>query len=315
MARVTVGMPVHNGERFIAEHLRAFLDQTFEDFELVVGDNDSTDRTREICLDFAALDPRIRYVRRDRNLGAAANVNLLAKEAKSEYFKLAAHDDLHAPRHLEACIQALDADSSIVLSHTGVRFIDENGDPLPPVPSRPDRFIDFSGRSWGMDQPSRRMSSWTAWERYHDLIHNTVLAGEIWGVIRRADLMRTRLLRPYFGSDRPMLAELALAGRFLHIPEALFALRLHPGNTSRQSWRTRGELIDPDSLPWAMRLTGLQAFWDFGRAIWRSDVSRVEKAYSSWSWATLPFSRRIVRKLLIPGPHNYLGLERGETPR
>jgi glycosyltransferase involved in cell wall biosynthesis len=64
---LTVGMPVYNAERFIAKALDSFLDQTFTDFELLISDNASTDRTEEICRYYAARDQRIRYFRNAKN--------------------------------------------------------------------------------------------------------------------------------------------------------------------------------------------------------------------------------------------------------
>src|SRR4029077_14346748 len=71
--RVSVGLTVYNGERFLAETLDSLVAQTFEDFELIVCDNASTDRTAEIVRDYAARDVRIRYVRNERNIGASGN--------------------------------------------------------------------------------------------------------------------------------------------------------------------------------------------------------------------------------------------------
>lgn len=307
MARVLVGMPVYNGERYIAAHIQAFLDQTFEDFELIVGDNASTDGTEDICREFASRDPRIRYQRRDRNLGAAANVNLLIEACQCEYFKLAAYDDMHARRYLERCVDVLDWDSSVVLSYTGICLIDEAGVPLPLNP-KTGNFVDFSGRVWALDPRSRRMSSTKPNERYHDMIHHTILVAEIWGVMRHSALMKTKRFLPYFGSDRPMLAEVALAGQFYQVQETLFSLRLHPTNTTRQSWRTRGDAVAPMASALSKRFSGLQTFRDFGRAIWNADLSSSEKARCYWSWFMLLADRRIISKIFLPGPHNFFGI-------
>ncbi|TIP68971.1 MAG: glycosyltransferase family 2 protein, partial [Mesorhizobium sp.] len=67
--QVSLGMPVYNGENFVAEAIRSILEQDFGDFELVITDNASTDRTADICLEFERLDKRVRYVRNARNLG------------------------------------------------------------------------------------------------------------------------------------------------------------------------------------------------------------------------------------------------------
>lgn len=111
--RVSVGMPVYNGARYLPGAVEAFLAQTFEDFELIISDNASTDRTAEIAAGFAARDPRIRYFRQSKNIGGAANFAFVLSEARGDYFQWAAHDDLWRPFWLERAVDALDADPEI----------------------------------------------------------------------------------------------------------------------------------------------------------------------------------------------------------
>ncbi|MBS0016773.1 MAG: glycosyltransferase family 2 protein, partial [Arthrospira sp. SH-MAG29] len=128
--RVSIGLPVYNGENFIQETLDCLLSQTFDDFELIICDNASTDRTEEICRDYAARDKRIRYYRHPENLGAAKNYNRTFELSTAEYFKWAAHDDLYAPEFLERCVEALDTHPSTVLCYPQEYWIDEQGNPL-----------------------------------------------------------------------------------------------------------------------------------------------------------------------------------------
>lgn len=85
--RVSIGMPVHNGGRLIQEAIRSILEQSFEDFELIICDNASTDDTEEICRGCAKRDPRIRYERNYSNMGAAYNFNKTFLVAGGKYFK------------------------------------------------------------------------------------------------------------------------------------------------------------------------------------------------------------------------------------
>jgi glycosyltransferase involved in cell wall biosynthesis len=96
--------------------LDAILAQTFADFELIISDNASTDRTREICRAYAGKDSRLRYFRHEKNLGAGG-----------EYFKWAAHDDLIAPAFLEKCVEILDRHPEIVLCFDAFGYIDAEG--------------------------------------------------------------------------------------------------------------------------------------------------------------------------------------------
>ena len=92
--RVSIGLPVYNGQEFLEETLHSILNQTFNDFELIICDNASTDRTAEICRSFAKRDRRIRYYRNEINLGAAKNFNGVFFLARGEYLKWSDNDDL-----------------------------------------------------------------------------------------------------------------------------------------------------------------------------------------------------------------------------
>ena len=91
---ITVGMPVYNGDKYIEQAIESILSQTFGDFEFLISDNASTDRTREICLDYAVSDSRIHYLRNDVNLGAARNYNRLFEIGSAPYFRWMNADDV-----------------------------------------------------------------------------------------------------------------------------------------------------------------------------------------------------------------------------
>lgn len=207
---LTVGMPVFNGENFIAEALRSILAQSFADFELIICDNASTDRTGEICKAFAQQDPRIRYYRHDSNLGAAVNFNSTFQLSEGEFFKWAAHDDLLEPTYLESCVKALEADPDAVLCHSLVRVIDEQGASL--------GLYDSALRGAGSPLPS---------ERFRALVLSRHLCTDMFGVMRRDAMAASEKHGAYYGGDRSLLAELALIGRFIQVPEPLFLNREH----------------------------------------------------------------------------------------
>jgi glycosyltransferase involved in cell wall biosynthesis len=129
--RLTIALPVYNGARFLEKTLGSLLDQSFRDFELLIGDNASTDATSEIARAAAARDERIEYLRHPRNLGLAGNYNALARRASGELFKWAPADDYYAPSYLERCVEALDEDHHAVLAYPVTIFVDENDHPLP----------------------------------------------------------------------------------------------------------------------------------------------------------------------------------------
>src|SRR5947208_2594281 len=90
---IGVGLPVYNGEPFLARSITSLLAQQDADFELVIADNASTDGTEEICREFARTDPRVRYLRRDTNVGVIENHNRIVHETTGEFFSFAAADD------------------------------------------------------------------------------------------------------------------------------------------------------------------------------------------------------------------------------
>src|SRR5688500_18206971 len=125
--RVSIGMPVRNGQKYIREAIDSILAQTFTDWELIVCDNASTDATEQIVRDFAAGGPRSRYHRNPAVLGPAANHNLGVELSRGEYFRWHAHDDMIAPRYLDECVKALDADPSIVCVYPRTTIVDDRG--------------------------------------------------------------------------------------------------------------------------------------------------------------------------------------------
>ena len=122
---VSVGLPVYNGERFLRQSLESVLAQTYENFELIISDNASTDGTDAICREFAARDTRIRYVRNSRNMGAAYNFDKVVELARGELFRLHTHDDIMAPPLLERCVSVLMQEPDAVLCHPEMIRIDE----------------------------------------------------------------------------------------------------------------------------------------------------------------------------------------------
>src|SRR5262245_51224042 len=129
--RLSIGLPVYNGERFLEPALDCLLAQTFEDFEIIIGDNASTDRTPEICESYKRRDLRVRYIRNERNLGAIANFNRVFQLSTAPLFKWAAHDDLYRESYLETCIRLLDENPDAILAHSNTAFIDDNGELFP----------------------------------------------------------------------------------------------------------------------------------------------------------------------------------------
>lgn len=114
--KVSIGMPVYNGEQLLRGALDSLLGQTFSDFELIISDNASTDGTEQICREYAARDQRIRYVRQPTNLGAFGNFKFVFDESQREYFMWAACDDMFSRDFIELNFNFLSENSGYVAS-------------------------------------------------------------------------------------------------------------------------------------------------------------------------------------------------------
>ena len=125
--KVSIGMPLYNGEKFICQALDSLLSQTHENFELIISDNASTDSTRSICLDYANHDKRIRFYENNENVGAIKNFQIVLDLASSDYFMWAACDDIWEPSYISKLIDIMNIDKSIVLAFPIFSVIDENG--------------------------------------------------------------------------------------------------------------------------------------------------------------------------------------------
>jgi glycosyltransferase involved in cell wall biosynthesis len=126
--RLSIGLPVYNGQKYLSESLDALLGKSYTNFELVISENASTDSTEEICRRYAAMNSRIRYIRQARNIGAAPNHNVVFQESRGELFKWASHDDLYGRDLLARCVEVLDERPDVVPAHAYKAVIDQAGD-------------------------------------------------------------------------------------------------------------------------------------------------------------------------------------------
>lgn len=211
--RVSIGVPVHNGERFLRAAVESLLSQDVDDIEVLLADNASTDGTDAICREFAARDPRVRYLPSEINRGASWNFNRVVDAARGRYFMWAADDDLHDPEFVGACLDVLDRDPTVVLAFTQAVEIDAH-----------DEVIEKRGPINVADVPS-------AADRFRAILEDEVYCYAVFGVIRIAVLRSTAMIGPYTTSDRVLLAELALHGRFVEVPDPWFRHREHPGRS------------------------------------------------------------------------------------
>jgi glycosyltransferase involved in cell wall biosynthesis len=258
----SIGLPVYNGEKYLADALDSIVGQSYTDFELIISDNASTDQTEEICRAYERSDPRVRYVRNPSNLGAAKNFNRVFELSSGEYFKWASYDDVLGPDFLARCVEVLDGDPSVVLCHAKTGRIDEHGDQV-------GVYEEYQYLRLGSARPH---------ERFFDLIRLDHSCNIVFGVARSSAVALTSLIGPYSGSDRPFLAQMGMLGKFVELPDVLFFRRDHPETT----WRTWGE--KPEVVAWydpAKEGRIIFPYWrlwfEYLRSVQRVPISRSDK--------------------------------------
>ena len=122
---ISVCIPVFNGENFIEECIESILDQTEDDFEILVIDNCSTDETLNIVDQYN--DARIKVIRNSKNIGGIGNFNRCIKLARGEFIVLLPHDDLLLPTALATFREVLESDKEIGTTYSSYFLIDEKG--------------------------------------------------------------------------------------------------------------------------------------------------------------------------------------------
>lgn len=284
--RLSIGLPVYNGAQFLDRCLQSILSQTFADFELIICDNASTDETLQIAQRWMATDSRIRIHRVEQNAGAAANFNWAFALSRGELFKWCAADDLMEPDFLARCIDALDRDQTAVLAYSGAIDIDEN-----------ERILhEICDNRWEL-----KFDSDLPHLRFRDLICADHSCIAVFGVIRSAVLKQTAVIGPYVGSDRVLLADLGLKGKFLRVADRLLLHREHKGRSVNEvaDLRQRAAWFDP-----ARAKRRVFPYWKFlaeyFTLVWTADLSlgqRLRCTVEFGRWLRRGYARKLLRDL------------------
>ena len=258
---ISVGMPVYNGEKYLASAIESVMAQTMGDFELLIADNASVDGTEGICRDYASRDRRIVYLRNPVNVGAAGNYNLLFQRSKAEYFRWFNADDLSSPRLHERCYEALREYPDASMAYGKTDIIDGEGQLIEHYEDRLD-----------LRQPS-------AYQRLAEFFRVAGQTNVIYGLMRRKALGRTQLMGAgtFPAADTNLMGELVMQGQVIEVAETLFYRRMHEQASSwnrkdvavqQQFWQGRNAKF---TMPTFKREL---AYW---RAIDQCDAGLVER--------------------------------------
>lgn len=218
---VNIGMPIYNEEEYLEDALQSLLAQDYENFEIIISDNASTDATPAICEKWQKKDSRIHYYRNESNIGGSKNFNRAFELTKGEYFMWAAGHDLWQPNFISACIETMLTDARISLCYPLLQWVDVDGN-LQEVED-----VTIETRGYG------------AIKRYLRAIWR-LPQNAIYGVIRRSALEETRLALQAVGPDQILLVELSQLGDFAQVRQPLFLRRrIRPGETLKQARKRR----------------------------------------------------------------------------
>jgi glycosyltransferase involved in cell wall biosynthesis len=237
--RVVIGVPLYNGGGHLAQAVESLLSQTYSDFELVMVDDCSTDRTQEIVSAYAAEDERIHFSRNDTRLGLVGNWRRTFEIAQGlhpdlDYFAWGSDHDVWDSRWLESLVRELDADPDAVLAYPRMATVNETGDML----RRQPRPLDTTG----MEEPRTRAE--LTWQRGG-------FGYRVYGLYRARALERCGVFRDVYMPDRLLLVELALHGHYREVPEVLwYRRRIGGASVARQ----RAAFFPDRRVPWRFRV-------------------------------------------------------------
>ena len=281
---VTVGIPVYNGEKYLESAINSLLQQSFHDFEIVISDNASTDKTQEICQSFQSRDKRIRYHRNSVNLGAAANYKKVFQLARGKFFKWMAHDDICSSNYLEECVKVLESDPTISMCFPRVSLIDKDNKPLPLIARN--TYQTSEGRIIVTNQ-QRNLTSSHPSERYSEVLFRVTECYEFFGLSRTDIIKRTSQHDAYYGSDKVLLTELSLMGKLLEIPSAIGYFRIHAEQSqSIKDAKGRASWISPN-LNYGKFMSRFKCVQGYFHSIFTYPLSLSERFKCLWiliSW-------------------------------
>ena len=254
--RLSIGLPVYNGESLLPEAIDALLGQSYKDFELIISDNASTDHTEEICRGYEEQDSRVRYIRQPRNIGMIPNHNFLVGVARGEFFKWASYDDLYHRDFLLRCVEALDQHPEAALAHAWCVLTDAARDPV--------QFFKYPEGTTASRAP----------DRFRSMLYDG--KGDWTYAVFRSSILRQTPLHPtYHNGERTLITEFALHGTLYQVPDWMFFRRDHPNR--HQSPREWSAGYDPRRAKQSAIRLYAEYLWGYVSVVRRSPLPSAEK--------------------------------------
>jgi glycosyltransferase involved in cell wall biosynthesis len=201
---VSVGVPVYNGEKWLSRAMDSIIAQDYSNLEIIISDNGSTDATSDVCEKYVRKDPRVKYSRSEKNLGAIWSFNRVFELSSGKYFMWSAHDDQRQSSYVSTCVEKMERCHDAVLCHAHTTVFIEGREEVLYVTSM-DSFEGVSG----------------VIERYRETIKH-VPATSIYGLYRSSVLRKTHMFKKSLATDQAFLQELSVYGEFVQVPRKLF---------------------------------------------------------------------------------------------
>ena len=251
-------MPIYNEEKYLKKAVASIRNQSYDNFELIISDNASSDRTELICLELARKDKRIKYIRNDINIGAIANFGKVFDLAKGDYFMFAGGHDLWSLNFIQTCLKTLQEYPSSVLAYSSLIWIDEEDQPL----ARETPFYDTRG----FDVVSRYL--YVLWGPMNP----------VYGLIRMDALKKVRINLQMLGGDLIILTELSFLGQFAYINDATWYRRIKNIEETRKQKikRYKHTLFSASSLL-SMAIPHLRIPFELFRSIYKAKIGLIDK--------------------------------------
>ncbi len=218
---VSIGMPVYNGEEFLAERIQSILNQTYSNFELFISDNCSKDNTEKICNEYLKKDKRVHYFRQKNPIDLISNFNYVFNKAKYDYFIWAAVDDIWLEKFLERNITELENNDKIVASISKVKKYGSNINTF--TSSSNDSFLIKKYKK--IRRIFRPFDTYPLTGKYHDKVKKFLQTPSpliIYSVFRTSELKKCIPGKKTAASDYEMILKILEFGDINVIDEILF---------------------------------------------------------------------------------------------
>ena len=276
---ISIGIPVYNEEKFLNQSLTSLLAQDYQNIEIIISDNASTDGTGDICARAAENNASVRVLRASVNTGATANFQRCLDAAKGDFFMWAGGHDLWSVDFVSQCVDALMHHPTAVIATPESEWIDPQSQP-------------FGHRAFildtrGMDPLARVFT--LLWANMHAM----------YGLMRTTALRAAGPIPNYSGADLILLLRIALQGDFVPAPGALWSRReLRMGEDFRARQRRYHSSDFDVRKPRLDRLFPVARLpYEILRTVWSSDLAVADKiAFSMALPAQLPARYLVARR-------------------